>query len=286
MNTLELAKGNRVALKHDAKPYYSINKLLALPKYYGFVDTPHNFVMFLGGNDDGVALRFFYKQPFERMTLPLWIKLCKGAKNVIDVGAHTGSFSLATAMNCDADVFAFEPFLPNFSRLILNLRANKISKTLAIPCAASHVEGYYSFTIKSSMWYLSSGGHLGEGENNVPVRTVTLDNYEWKKGHYLRDRTIDLIKIDTEGHEPFVIKGAEKIITRDKPTLMIECNNDPSIAPQENFLKSLGYTFYAVDDQALNLVEVDTLIGRGSEFQRNFFAVVREDHHAILKAAL
>lgn len=284
MNTCDLDAINGHALNTFVSKDQSIGELLALPAYYGFVDTPHDFVMFLGGNDDGIALRYFYDQPFEEMTIPIWKSLVQDAKLILDVGAHTGTYSLLSALNSKADVYAFEPFLPNFSRLLLNLRANHVNRVLAIPRAASSTEGTFDFSINSSMWYLSSGGHLGnDGKHRIAVSTCKIDSYT-------KDKHVDLIKIDTEGHEPFVIQGAMQTIAASKPTLMLEWNNYTSgiedIKQTEDFLHNQGYKFYAVDDKEKKLFAVDTFRDRGSEFERNFFAAAREDHVAILSMYL
>ena len=53
---------------------------------------------------------------------------------------------------------------------------------------------------------------------------------------------IDLIKIDVNGHELYVVKGLSKIIKRDRPALIIETCDDIKII--ENYLKKYGFKKY------------------------------------------
>ena len=60
------------------------------------VGVENKFHMFLGGKDDGVALRFFWNGSYEKYTLKIWSELAKKIKGfALDIGAHTGCYSLA-----------------------------------------------------------------------------------------------------------------------------------------------------------------------------------------------
>ena len=48
------------------------------------------------------------------------------------------------------------------------------------------------------------------------------------------DRRIDFIKLDVEGHESGVLRGAKNLFQRDRPTILFECTNSG--------LTSSGYT--------------------------------------------
>ena len=64
---------------------------------------------------------------------------------------------------------------------------------------------------------------------------------------------VDFIKMDVEGSEPLVLKGAERIITQDKPIILIEINSEnllrtTGMAPMEfvNFVLDLDYRLHEI----------------------------------------
>jgi hypothetical protein len=72
---------------------------------------------------------------------------------------------------------------------------------------------------------------------NTLVLTLSIDRLEII-------HKVSLIKIDAEGHEPFVFNGAKKLIERDKPRLIIE-NVTADIREQ---LTQWGYTERKYED--------------------------------------
>ena len=84
---------------------FGIKELLKMPPYYDWINCKVTdsdfFYMFLCGNDDGVAMRFFWNCAYERCTLYLWNSIAKRVKKdflILDIGAHTGSYSLAAKL--------------------------------------------------------------------------------------------------------------------------------------------------------------------------------------------
>jgi len=61
--------------------------------------------------------------------LSTWSDLTSKVKGfILDIGAHTGVFSLAAMnINSNANIISFEPHFMNFSKLPLNIRANQFS---------------------------------------------------------------------------------------------------------------------------------------------------------------
>ena len=106
-----------------------------MPKYFGWVsyciNKNLNIKLFLGGNDDGVALRCFWNNHYEEQAVKLWLELTQIEGIILDIGAHTGIYSLIA--NCSINkgaVLSFEPYYMNFARLNLNLRANSITRVV------------------------------------------------------------------------------------------------------------------------------------------------------------
>jgi FkbM family methyltransferase len=157
---------------------------------------------------------------------------CKQFRNAIDVGGHVGlwSFNLSHKFK---HVDAFEPVQAHRDCFSKNVLATRPNVTLHA-CALGSCEGSVSmFTEKSS-----SGDTRVAGEGDIPMKT--LDSFN------LTD--VDLIKIDCEGYELFVIKGGIETIRRCKPTVIVEQKpghgkvyglSDTAAIP---FLKGMGYT--------------------------------------------
>ena len=160
------------------------------------------------------------------------IAACKQFRNAIDVGGHVGlwSFNLSHSFK---HVDAFEPVQDHRDCFSKNVLATRSNVTLHA-CALGETEGSVSMISEET----SSGGTRVAGEGNIPMKT--LDSFN------LND--IDLIKIDCEGYEIFVIKGGIETIRRCKPTIIVEQKprhgipygiSDTSAIP---FLKGMGYT--------------------------------------------
>ncbi|HEX7095394.1 MAG TPA: FkbM family methyltransferase, partial [Acidimicrobiales bacterium] len=73
--------------------------------------------------------------------------------------------------------------------------------------------------------------------DELTVRTVRVDDLEW-----LDD--VGFVKVDVEGHELAVLRGAERLLRRDRPTLLVECeerHHPGATAALRAYLEGLGY---------------------------------------------
>lgn len=220
----------------------------------------HEFLMALMGNDDGVALRFYNNGYYEKFTMTLWASLSCKSKTILDIGAHTGSYTIAArTANQSAKVISIEPHYLNFSRLALNLRANGYQPSDIYMIAASDSNDYVYFQVPKGDGYHSSGGTVAKTGRNISqdgywVNAVSLDNF--LQGS--TKSTLDLLKIDVEGYEVNVLKGMSKIISDIKPTIFFECITD-SNNELEEFFKENNYKIYYVDDKKEIIMEVENI---------------------------
>ncbi len=245
----------------ETGPGLGIHELLKKPSFSGFVDVAFlkdvSVSMFVCENDDGVALRCLWNGPFEPLSMAVWSTLASSASCVVDVGAHSGIYTLvAYASNPQIAVISFEPYALNYARLSLNLRANGYRADLAIQSALSDKEGVIAFTVPSNAWYLSTGGSLAPKPETrtVPVNCSSLD--------ILRSRSPfvpQALKIDVEGHERQVLEGALEMLDQTSPDLILESVFNDDTQAIETLLKERGYRFYIIDDGIMQLSEVDHL---------------------------
>ncbi|HEX7140342.1 MAG TPA: FkbM family methyltransferase, partial [Vicinamibacterales bacterium] len=168
----------------------------------------------------------------------------------VDVGAHIGFFTvqMAGAVGSSGFVYAFEPFGPNADLLDRSVAENHFADRVFFRRAAvGDTPGEATLTFPPET--LNSGGAylLRDGTAPLPgnlratVPVVVLDEVVTR-------RPVRLIKIDVEGAEPQVLRGAAKLIREDRPTILAELHpvqlDRASGATVEGFLrqiKDLGY---------------------------------------------
>lgn len=153
----------------------------------------------------------------------------------------------------DARVVAFEPIPPTFTKLVeavqrLGLADRVQPVAAAVSDRAGPVRLNYSNQASPYAQLAVAEAHPRVGTSVALALAVTLDEF-----HGACALTPSLIKIDVEGAEPAVLRGAKRLITGDAaPALMIECNPTTlaefgsSQADLERLLSD--YSFYYVDD--------------------------------------
>ena len=152
---------------------------------------------------------------YERDSLSLWAKLVKPGAIALDIGAYTGLFSIVAAKR-GAKVIALEPMPANVWRLGVNAKRNKV-RIDALAVAASDHEGTATLNYNPNV-PLTTGASLESGiakhAAGLVVKCITIDS--------LGLQNVGAIKIDTERHEPCVIRGAMQTIERDRPAMLVE----------------------------------------------------------------
>jgi FkbM family methyltransferase len=141
----------------------------------------------------------------------------------IDVGANMGYFSLLAASRVGAKgkVYAFEPSPYCLGKLDQSISDNGIKQIMVERCGLSDKPGQLNLVVEHSA--LHSPSFLAkDGDNNYMVPVVTLDSFLMGKGW----PDIDLMKIDVEGFEPNVLRGAEGALKRRSvKAIFIELND-------------------------------------------------------------
>jgi FkbM family methyltransferase len=187
---------------------------------------------------------------WESESIKLWIKLCRDAHSIIDIGANTGIYSLiANAINSNATIYSFEPVNRVFKKLKKNIELNNF-KINPIEMAVSNFTGTAKIydTQSEHIYSVTVNKNLSEPDIEVSesiINTITLDAFidDFKL------KNIDLIKIDVETHEAEVIEGFSKYISIFMPTILIEVLNDEiGIKLQEQF-DGLGYLYFNIDER-------------------------------------
>ena len=220
-----------------------LNKLPPHNGVYNFKISNTSFFMLNIINDDSSVVKHFWKGSHDLEELDIWFEISKDEGMFIDVGAHTGLYTITSLKaNPKNNIVCFEPYFMNLSRLISNLRLNCLSKNATTVLGAiSNFDGKSNFTIDTEKSYMSKGGKLGEeGQDTNVYKLDTLFFKKFKK-------KLNAIKIDTEGEDFKVLLGAENLIKEHKPKIIIEVREENKL-DIANFLKSNSYKIYNIKD--------------------------------------
>jgi len=146
---------------------------------------------------------------------------------VIDVGANCGVVTLQYAKAAPAGkVFAFEPTTYAFTKLQRNLELNpELAKNIVATqlfvsdsTDATDLEAYASWRVSGGSGEPTHRVHGGTTKPTEGIGAVTLDAFCVERG---LDR-LDLIKIDTDGHELEVLRGAREVLRTYRPVVVFE----------------------------------------------------------------
>ena len=157
------------------------------------------------------------------------LRYVKNFRLSVDVGGHCGLWAMQMADDFKR-VISFEPIAEHRECWVKNLSG--FSNAEVMPYALGETPGRVAMRTASG----SSGDSWVDGKGDTEMRT--LDSFE------LRD--VDFLKIDCEGYELFVLKGAVETIQRCRPVMVVEQKkghagrfgiNDTDAVP---YLESLG----------------------------------------------
>ena len=191
---------------------------------------------------------------WEKKSLEIWLELCKSATTIVDVGANTGIYALAAqAVNPDASVFAFEPVDRIYSELQQNVRLNSYP-IRCLQYALSNIDGTQTMYERTDIHDYTATLNRDFIENNfagVKYQSTKLQTI--KLATFIQQEhitSIDLMKIDVETHEYYVLQGMEEFLESMKPAIIIEVLNDTVAQSLETLLTNKGYLMFAIDEKA------------------------------------
>lgn len=157
---------------------------------------------------------------------------------IIDIGANVGNVTLETAkiVGSKGKVHSFEPDPENYLRLETNLNLNQFSNIIPNKLGLGDAAGTFMIANVNPN---NKGMNriINENTNNFKsqqIQVITLDNYVFER----KLNSVDLIKIDVEGFEYYVLKGGVKVINTFHPTFFIELD-DNNLIEQGSSAKEL-----------------------------------------------
>ena len=164
-------------------------------------------------------LYFFYKHVSDREKIAFIRKTVKPGMTVLDVGANIGFYTLlfSKLVGKEGHVIAFEPDALNFSHLMANTRklANVTACQVACGEKSQTLKLYLSDTFNVDHQTFDSG----EGRAYVETTSVSIDDY--LGNNESKNRKVDFIKVDVQGYDFYVIKGATKTMESASSLVML-----------------------------------------------------------------
>lgn len=182
--------------------------------------------------------KIFWRGAHDWSTIFAMKKIIDPQKNVIDIGANIGEYTLfaASFISPNNKVWAFEPVQKMYSTLIKNIQLNPHLQDKIIPIKiglsnqSSIVPIFDENNTSNEGLFSIHSKNFSHPQKIEDIELNTLDNAVIQ--HQISN--IGFIKIDVEGNELFVLQGAKETIQKYKPFLMIECS-------EKNF-NAAGYT--------------------------------------------
>jgi len=171
---------------------------------------------------------------------------------MFDIGANIGVFSLLAKKYSNLIIYAFEPVKETYSILVNNIRLNNLeSRVIPVNCALSNDKNVKTMDIRipeSEHCGLVTLGERPLRFHNYKTEVVnvdTIDNF----CEINNITKIDIMKLDTEGWEYFILMGGKTIISNSHPIIFSEYNETNAkqcglnLDELTSVLTTLGYNF-------------------------------------------
>ena len=223
-----------------------------------------------------------------------FIELTKDRKSLFDVGGNVGFFSLVFCLNNNSDrlkrAYCFEPSPYGLSSCVEILDHNDwFDRIKLFPVFVGDKEGVVEILIEDSKTFVALYEKMDENHGIIEKdgrsggTVIALDDFTWlaemgaedekygldlifederKKIHHnypglKEDFDLDTLKIDVEGYEHKVLKGAKETILKYNPLLFLEIHGhllnlyNATIMDVYGILKDYKYTIYDIHDKEI-----------------------------------
>lgn len=172
--------------------------------------------LYVNPDDSVVSRKFFVRRSWEPLEVQEIRKRVSIGSVCIDIGAHIGFYSLvlADAVGEYGTVVAFEPSQENFAYLLRNCseHSNIICENIALSNTPGQIKLFVSDKHKGDHRIYQP---LDEAPRRVEsIKSTTLSDYI--ETHSIPPEDISIVKIDTQGAEPYILEGMKAVIERMK----------------------------------------------------------------------
>lgn len=154
-------------------------------------------------------------------------------ETVVDVGANIGNHTLFLARHSKCNVIAYEPVRDTAATLRRNVARNEVEHLVEVRERA--LGSRRGTMVIGSYDAANVGGTTLEYKDDGDIQVSRLDDEQFPNG-------ISLIKIDAEGMDADVIKGAVRTIGEFRPVVAAEAMDEAGRQELAHLMESLGYT--------------------------------------------
>ena len=195
--------------------------------------------MLYNTNDTYVGTSFDLYGEFSEGEAESFKQIIKKGYTVLDIGANIGAHTLlfANLVGIEGEIHAFEPQRIVFQTLCANMALNNIVKAYCYNEAVGDIPDSL-LVPQIKPWVQTNFGGLSLGNHKVGenVKVTTVDGLNLSNCHF--------IKIDVEGMEINVLKGAANTITKYNPILYVENDRSKKANDLIRYIASLDYDMY------------------------------------------
>lgn len=150
---------------------------------------------------------------------------------ILDVGANIGNHAVFFGLVLGAEVHAFEPYEPNYALLELNIAVNGLGERVFARCCAVGDSDGVGFAELGRLDNLGTV-RICRGGGNIPMKRLDALDVTGPIG---------IIKIDVEGAETAVLRGAESLIRTWHPDILVEAERPDQFSAVTEILLNHGY---------------------------------------------
>jgi FkbM family methyltransferase len=204
--------------------------------------------------NDVLGQRIRSEDSFEPAVRSEFQRVASSGQNILDLGANIGYYSLlgASLVGQQGHVFSFEPQIHIAAKLRRNIARNALRNVTIFPFALSERAGVAEFYVPVEG--MEAHGSLHDNgrfqvEKRVSVETKRLDDVIAEAG--IGD--VGLVKMDVEGAELPILRGATTLLSTSRPVLIFEAN-ETNTAPFDygvfdllQYIQGFGYRLRQID---------------------------------------
>jgi FkbM family methyltransferase len=214
--------------------------------------------------DKGISQHLYNKSViWEKNILELIYKYIKPNTTIIDIGANIGTHTVGiinyfkNQRTTNTKLVSFEPQQTMYNLLCHNIKQSNPTIEYEAHCVGLSNKNSIIYNIVPDYRTTDNPGGHGLKFNYVSSNTEREEKVEINTLDSYRLTNVSFIKIDVEGHENEVIKGAETLIKENKPVMIVEilggCPIDKANEEQYkyikdtiNYIESLGFKSHLI----------------------------------------
>ena len=189
----------------------------------------------------GSSIQKCWLGTYEPEKQDLLSRLVRPGMVVWDVGANAGFYTLALSrlVGSEGRVYAFEPFAENVGNILKHVELNDLHNVVIVQAALGERDGLIGFEAGR----LNAMGHVSQDGGSYLVPTFTVDEFVAQHP----EARPDLFKIDVEGAESGLLRGATQFLSNAAPDIVLALHGETQSRQCFEQLMELGYTLYRLD---------------------------------------